>query len=87
MNEWIWSSLSIQWGAARPFEAHFFIETKGLTVLLIDISGHSGMKRQAMTDQSCTNASPSAGWINEQCLHVAAVDEHECLRVIIAIHR
>ncbi|AJY26300.1 hypothetical protein CH72_6049 [Burkholderia ambifaria AMMD] len=50
MNEWIWSSLSIQWRATRPFETHFFVKTNGLTVLLIDIGCHFGVKLQAMTD-------------------------------------
>ena len=70
---------------ADALEPHPFIESHGLVVLLIDVGRHPGMQRKAVAParRRCRCA---AGRVDEQRLHVAVVDEHECLRIVMRVH-
>lgn len=45
------------------------------------------MKREAVSHQRSAYACSAAGGVDEQRLHVAVVDQHECLRIIIGVDR
>lgn len=87
MNQRIGPALVIKWRTARARESQFFVETNRLSILLIDVGSHPGMKAKTVAHQSGTNSSASASRVYEQRLHMSVINEHEGERVVACIHR
>ena len=87
MNQRIGPALVIERRTAHALESQFFVEANRLSILLIDVGSHPGVKAKTVAHQSGTNSSTSTSRIYEQRLHMSVVNEHEGERVIVCIHR
>ena len=87
VNEWIRPTLSVDWRAACLPEAHSFIEANSLIILFVDVGCHFWMKREAVAHKRSADTGSAMSGIDEQRLHMSAVDQHEGQRVIICVDR
>ena len=63
------------------------VKTDRLAILLGHVSGEFGRHRQCMIDERPPDAAPAMRRVNEQRLHMGAVEQHEAGRHIVAIDR
>lgn len=63
------------------------VKTDRLAILLVHVGGEFGRHRQRMIDERPPDAAPAMRRVNEQRLHMGAVEQHEAGRYIVAIDR
>ncbi len=63
------------------------VKTDRLAILLVHVGGEFGHHRQRMFDERPPDAAAAMRRVNEQRLHMGAVEQHEAGRYIVVIDR
>ncbi len=87
MNQGIGSSLAIALGTAGAFESEALIKADGLRVLLVDIGRQVRVAPEGLRNEHAPNTAPANVRIDEQSLHVSAIEQHETDYPTGFIHR
>lgn len=87
MHKRVGSSLSVEIGTPRRFEAQPAIKAHRPGILFVDIGGQRGMEHKRSLDQRLADAFAMLIRIDEKRLHVPFVQKHEAEWTIRTIDR
>ena len=85
MKERVRPALAIPLRSAGAGEAHAFVEGDGAFILFIDVGRHGRMEGEAVIDERAAYAFAVPRRVDEEGVHVRAVDQHEADRAVIGI--
>ncbi|OBY85303.1 hypothetical protein ACM14_11795 [Delftia sp. JD2] len=85
VNKRIRASLRIHLRTSSFNEPHPLIEANGLGVLHVDVCAQLPVQPQSMLQQPAADAGATDIRIDEQRLHVRAIDQHEAMGLVMFI--
>jgi hypothetical protein len=85
VEEWVGAALAVLVGAAGAGEAHAFVEGEGAFILFIHVGRHGRVEGKAMFDERAADAFAVPVGIDEERLHMRAVDQHEADGAVVRV--
>ena len=85
VDQGVGATLAVLGGAAGAGEAHGFVEADRLGILFVDVGGERGVEREGVVDQAAADALAAPCGVDEQRLHMRAVDQHEADGAVVGI--